>query len=401
MFNQILSREVTKFPFPKEVKTLKQKRDFIKKRDIQQQFDGFYNLLLKDISKRSYLFNVEGIEAPSGFSFKYNTVRFYSGDSNRYETLKTRLDKHLDSDFFNNPYTLIAEVPVEFFSSKIGKQQALKKIKRAVQYIEVVLNKNLQIQTNNFLVTHKFKDYQRFFTNENRPIKDLANKLNDLNDNPFYIFRNNRIIGADQVTKHEHLFIKAAQTGTVEDYWHYIEVLLSGINDEKHVQKIVSSIVLLGQKDFHNNFLYDTLFYSLHLFNTPSEKLGLTVKDHQQILLSLQKKKLVKEITQINYPFIKQIVTEIANSNQDLQKEKKYIENILKEAYEARNFFIHKGIQNEKSLIKLEESLRFLIMRFRWVIFRQLKLNKDLKFNELINTLVEKSDRMLDNLHSN
>lgn len=392
MFNQILSREISKFPFPKSIRTQKEKRDFIKKRTIEQQFEGFYNLLLKDISKRIYLFKVQGIEALSDFSFKYNMAHFYSKDSRRYQFLKPLLNEHLDDIFFSQNDTLIAEVSIEYFSSTIGKLQALEKINQAVRYLEVVLRKDLRVQTNTFLITHKFKDYQRFFTNENRPIKDLTTKLSDLNDNPFYIFKGKKILGSEHVKKQEHLFIKAVQTGAIGDYWHYVEVLLSIIDDEKHVQKIVSSIVLLGLQKFSDNFHFDSLFYSLHLFNTPSEKLGISLEEHKQILTALQKRKLDRHIAQIDYPFIKKMISNISNSRYDFKNEKKYYEGILKEAYEVRNFFIHKGIQNEKSLIKLEESLKFLIMRFRQVLFLELRRNRNMKFDELINALVMKSE---------
>ena len=95
----------------------------------------------------------------------------------------------------------------------------------------------------------------------------------------------------------------------------------------------------------------------------------------QQINISARKGRLSKAVNRISYPFIKEIVTLYKKrfNKINYNEARDYYYSILMESYDQRNLFIHEGVENEKAVVKLDMSLPYVVIRFRWILFSEMK----------------------------
>jgi len=220
--------------------------------------------------------------------------------------------------------------------------------------------------------------------------------IDKLNSNPYHILKNHNSQIKERFLSYEALFVNAINSGNISDYWHYIETLLS-FGEDKKTQDKISTIILLNEKLTIKRRILNTLSNSLIIFNGGPTLLEIDIETYRRVHKNLRKGYLIKEIRRCKYPFIKQLVDEFDTpiTTINFQESKKYYQNILLESYELRNQYIHNGIADKKSIIKLKNSLTYIIQRFRWIIYEEMIKGNDVPFDILIDELFEKGNKLL------
>lgn len=398
VFNQILSRDLHRFPFPKDVKTKKDKLDRLKNRSLKEQFFGIFNLIERDKKLYTYIFKVYGIGFRNIEKLRYNKVTFYPKDHKKFDNLRREMKNKYgnDSYFFTDDDYIVATIRVSFYTNEAAKQEAISIIRSELNYLDVVFKRNINFDTNNFLATSNFKSLFSGFSNEKLHITIDKAKQEQFNNNPHYALRTINSEAKKHFLAHEHLFINAISTKNISDLWHYLETLLLAKNNSELVEDTVSDLILLNDQELKRWDLKLRIYNLTNPHSCSADILGLTVNEQNDAQRGLKKGVLSKLYSKVKYPFIQKLLKEYRkkNTSVELLIEKTYYKSIIFEAYEQRNFFIHQGIQNEPAIIKLNHSLLTLIARMRGIIVEELKKSKLASFPEVIGRLRVKAEKL-------
>jgi hypothetical protein len=219
-----------------------------------------------------------------------------------------------------------------------------------------------------------------------------------LNDNAYKSLRKLNGEAVEWFLKCEPLFIDANKNESISDFWLYLETLLSVNRKDKQVKKVVSSIILNNELSIRNKRILEALLDCFGDFFSGRSLLGVDIERWKKIWSDLRKGRIAKEIRALDYPFVRELVKEY-DSKLDANYYKKasdYYLRILTETYEYRNSFVHKGITNNKSKIKLSATVPNMVTRLRWTLFKELKNGShNMPFDLLLNKLVKDGDTLL------
>ncbi|SDG23973.1 hypothetical protein [Chitinophaga filiformis] len=393
MFSSLFSKDINIFPFPKEVISKEDREKFIRERDLDKQFKGLGNFLAQEPDSCIFYLKVYGAHFDKDFLFNYDKVTFYSNEHETFEVIKAE-----GVSFFKDIHKyFVASVKLNFFSQSVAIEEARGIIKKELIHLCLSIKRELIVDsTKNYLVS--YSDGGKLFEawSSDRLMRDFDLEiLEDLNDTPFIFLKRHINDAQKHLLGFEYLLMNAHGMNSMPDYWHYLETLLQLGNDDSKIDKIiekVSTIAITEEKKLNEFILYNTLNSTFRRFDFPYHKTNFTEDDLIRFSEAFKARKMPKEVKTFEYPFIKELINscKMEKSPQSLRKSRKYYASILREAYEQRNFFQHQALANQKSLIKLRHTFPWIIQRFRWAIFDEIRLHDKASFTEVVDILYKK-----------
>ncbi len=400
IFLKILSQNIKEFPFPPNLKTKLQKESHLKNIDTTNQLEGLYTFLFQKAEENIYLFRIYGISINTEFSFEYEGVKLFNKDNNLFKKfIKGKGTKaRIFNDFFNDDEVyIIAIVKTAFQSPYTSRKYAVNEIKKAIEFLDAKFERTFRLDDRFYLYTNNFKRFglSKDFKNENIILDEKD--IYKLKENIFLFFKKPYSPAQEYILKYEHLWTEAQKTKNIADYWHYIESLLHTNNDNKRVKRALTAVVLISENQRMKNELMNYLGQCLNVFNIPIKAWNLNLKESEEIVTEIIEGKIPGKLKQIDYPFLKELLN-LVNSELDGSSYfniHKYFNSIVNEAYAQRNFYIHSGLFDEKSYIKLDYTFPPIMTRFRFTILKAANYNKHLSFEELISFLIDKGESLL------
>lgn len=401
VFDKILSSDIDRFPFPKGVRKKADKHEFINKRSFQEQFEGIKNII-DQIPPSLYLFfRVFNITTAPDFLFTYDRVTFWNKDITLIQQLKAlSKEQRLSSNFFDSDNFIIASVKVPVINYEIAQQEAINIIKKELQYLNLTLKSNAYLDPFHILASRTLSLKKLKGVGESLNTKTNGTYIHEISvkqliDNPFSFLKKYPSVARNHFLQFEHLYIEACSLNKISSYWHYLESLIPNIGKDKVVKLTVSKLLLLNKIANHKAILRNNLYNTYVDFaNQTSFKSNYNVDR-----LNINKWSLQTLAKKINHPFIYDLIEEYNEENSSSYKESyDYYYGILQETYGLRNAYIHNGIEDPISVIKLQNALPRLILRFRWIIFDALREKPAYNsFNDLLTEKVNEADRLLGN----
>lgn len=397
IISKVFSKDVSKFPFPSRVKTKTQRKNHLIEGRLGNQLHGFTNAFKQNSQKGVIIVKVYGGAFPDDFEMKYDRVRFYGKNHPTISRIKKEMSDDGIQGFFTEGEYIVAATEVTWHSIESLLRKLKSTIRKELIFLSAILDRDFSVDTtNNFIrlsLNMRYKGMtwgSRQFNN-----KFTVAALGELNDNGFQILRKVKGQAVEWFLKCESLFVTAYKNSSISDYWLYLETLLSFNRPDKEVKGLVSSIILSNEKFLQDKRILETFYSS---FDPLSGGFHLLKGDRRKVYPALRTGKVRKEIRNIEYPFIKALVKEFDEKLDSIyyKKAKNYYYNILTETYEYRNFFVHRGLENDALRDKLLVTLPNIIIRARWIIFDALKKGmSDSPFDLLIDALAKKGDTFL------
>ena len=412
VFERIMTKEIGLFPFPKEItknqenkSLVEAQQEYMSNRTFNEQFNGIYYILKEKSRKSHFLFRIIGIDADPGFHFKYNKVTFYHPDHPKLAEIKKGYNSKsipYSKDFFGITPMLIASVKINYQSTKIAEQEAVNTIKEELTFLNDVCNANAHIEKYSFIITPDFKRASGPWNMPERGRSEIGEYSEEkLKDNPYRLLKKVNKECRKQFLEYEPLFVKAMASQSMPDYWHYLEALipLKG-NNGKQVIDVVSTVLVLNAEEINKSRLRNYISYAIMPFNASSEEIGIT-KEKQMHYYNqyganekLNFQTLSKEVT---HPLLSSLLKVYVKpyTKSKLKATKEYYSRLLWELQAQRNSIVHSGYGNEDALVLLNGSIPYLITRFRWILFSEMKGNKDASFEALITRLRKEAEGLL------
>lgn len=391
VFSKIMSREVWEFPFPKQISTDEEKINFLSTRTFDQQFQGIFNLLKAKPRTLYFLYRVYGVSVSDEFMFRYRDVTFYSpncsvlqGISENHIAIPDGLSRQ---EVLKD--NLVAVVKLEFYSIDSAERTVKRIISDSLEFVNGALKTTVHLEANSYLGSNDLKIFHGIWrVKDERSIDEYD--IITLKNNPYQFLRGISGPAKRHFLYYEHLFVKAKASNTVEDYWKYLEALIpDSANGENRIRDVVSSIALIIAENSSRQRISDKISWAIQPFSAASSVFGMTNDQQMQYFNEMQLKKKVnlKRLRkEVKHPFVQHLLdlAEAPWSQSHLLEVKQYYDRMLLEAYSQRNAIIHTGEGYNKSLVGVNETLPWIVGKFRHAIFRSLKPNSKLSFGEMI-----------------
>lgn len=400
IIGKVFSKDMADFPFPVNAKTKKQKKEYLEKGTLENQLSGFTHAFNLPKSEGRIIIKVFGGTFPDDFHFQYDKVIFLGKEHPHIRKIKEGLTNDQCNSFFNEEEFILALVPVSWYSQESLLRKAKQLVRKELSYMSLVLEKEFSVDnTNNFVGVNKKMQARGLAWSTKKfsqPISQIT--LEKLNDNPYYVLKKIKSDAATWFLACESIYVTANKTESIADYWLYLETLLSYNRVEKNIKDTVSSILLINEKFIQDRRILSTINNSFMPLTRGYSMLNLTNERRRKIFSDISKRKIAKEFRDVNYPFIEELIKEFDEGVSPAQyhKAKKYYSRMLIEAYEFRNFTIHKGVENIPAKEKLLATLPNLVTRMRWALLDSLKNeNLNTPFDLLVGQLKEKGEAFL------
>jgi hypothetical protein len=401
IITKVFSKDATTFPFPPHVKTKTQRKKHLAKGTLKNQLHGFTNALKLDQERGIIMVKVYGGIFPQTFEFKYNQVDFYGKNHSIVRLIKGKMASTDIVDFFSEGDYILATAEIGWHSQHSLLDNIVKKIRGELAPLSASLDRNFNVDTTtNYIWLSTRNEYKgmawssRKFDN---PIPERA--LEQLSDNAYQALGKLKGTAVNWFLKYEPLFVQAHMNCSISDYWLYLEILLSYNQTRKAVMDNISSIVLLNEKLMNDRRILTTIVDSFTPFSGGFQLLNVTKEKWRKVIPSIRKGKIPREIRNVDYPFLKELINEYDNQLDAAyyKKAKVYYSGILTEAYEYRNFIVHSGSASDASKDKLASTLPNIVVRTRWAFFNALKNGEhNTPFDLIIENLVKQGDALLD-----
>lgn len=393
----VFSKDLDSFPFPSHVRTKTQRKKHLAEGSLYNQLHGFSNAFKRDPQKGIIMVKVYGGAFPDDFYFKYNEVSFLGKRHPKIKEITGKMKADDVSDFFPTGDYLLAAASLNWHSSKslLAKINAI--VRKELNFLSAVLNRDFSVDTtNNYIWLTARKKYVGLAWSTQRYNSYFPeHELDRLKENGYQALRKAKTSAADWFLKFEPLFVMAHKNTSLSDYWLYLETLLSYNRPKKKVKDIVSSVLLNNEKLIRDRRILTTLSNCFTFFNEGYNMLNVSSERWSKIYSAFAKGKIFKEVRNVKYPFIQELIMEFDAilTTDYYKKAKSYYHDILTETYEYRNFQFHKGLENDVSREKLKVTLPNMVIRMRWAIFESLKSDvQDVPFDLLIDNLVKKGE---------
>lgn len=395
LFNKIMTRDIDNFPFDpifikKNSSNLKKaKESFMSKRSFDEQFEGIMNFFKKEEIKKYYIFRVGNIDCENGFSIKFKEIEFNDITNRKIKKLIKLYNKNNDSfmpDFFSSDYKLFIIVESK---SKIENNAHSTSLKKATEWLNKI-NTNCKINgiidDRSYLFTNNFKDLGWSISLSNNKKKLLNSDISKISSASIseYLY-DKKLKSKEEFLKHNETYIKAKADESIDEYWRYLENMLEKPVMQKF-KKIISSII----SNFETQHIDIYIKNCLSQFNINSElTLGLTFKELREVNHNLYSSdnydyNLIKN--KIKNEFLVELIDyreQISfKNNYDI-----YLDNIITNTYEHRNFIQHNGNSFYKTDLKLKTTLPQLIIILRQKLLQTMTDNPDKNLKEIIHSL--------------
>lgn len=397
--SNVFSKDEYAFPFPAEVKTRSQRRKHLAQSTLKNQLHGFANAFELKPYTNIIIVKVYGGKFPDDFEFQYNKVKFFGKRHPFILKIESKMQKDDIPIFFDSNDYILGSTEVSGFSHSSQLDNLKNILRQELVFLSAVLDRDFTPDTTqNYLYFGRNMKYRGLAWSSRKFDNPLSNNsLEKLNDNGYKALRGVKGQAVDWFLSCESLFIYAHKNESLSDYWLYLETLLSFNRKEKEVKKIVSTILLNNEIFIRNKRILEALLGCFGNFLNGPRLLNVDVERWKKIWMALKKGKIAKEIRVMDYPFVQELVKEYdsaPNANY-YKKAKDYYYRMITEAYEYRNSHVHKGFTNNKSKIKLTTTLPNMVVRLRWILFRELKKGTSMPFDLLLNKLVRDGETLL------
>ncbi len=399
LFQKILTSDRTGLPLLYNLEPNDDaKANFIGNRTLHQQFLGITDSLAEPFKEYFLIFQVCNMTVPDDFEFTYNKVTFYSPNHGLIKMLQssdTNNFKIFLNDFLSENVGMLACVRSQFYSLEVAKNNALGLIKQELKFVNHSLGSNCSVRSFAFFGTANFKSLDIISLNENKDELEPGKDLVKLEDNPFSILMKFAPISKVHFLNCEKIYVEAMTTKNPGDYWHYLETLLTPVNlrTGKKIQIIdtVSTILTLNSEYHHKvkillSYIRDGIM--------TSDRSTLGIPDEYKLKKIYSWEYEIEELNGIiNHPFMNYIISDYLRpfGIDDINKIREHYSRVLWETQSERNFYIHRGLRNDKASIHLEGTIVRLGTRLRWLIFDAIEKNDGMPFHDIIEKLLIKA----------
>jgi len=389
-FQAIMSRDVNQFPFcPKFLKQNKNnlekaKRDFIKNRTFDQQFEGIKNFLKEETKTHYFIFRIGNINCEQDFVFELKDVSFLNINSKKVQSIKNNFDRKRKDymlPYFSDEFTLYAIVKSSSKSKSNNLPVALKKADLGLQNINKTCNTSAFLDKHSYLFTSDFKNIGgsiSFGTVAKNLTRISISKL--ISGNSFDYLKKKSISSKRHFLNNEQLYIKAKNSVEIDDYWKYLENLISKPLQSAFVN-ILADAVKFNEKQAIELYIRNCLCQ----INTNPKSLGISSEDQRKLVWEIHENKSFNFNdlkTRIKNDFFQDLINDLNNvTSRNITD---YLKRIVCEIYELRNFIQHSGKSLEKSQLKLQETAPHLLSLFRREIIDLMIKNPTSKFSDIV-----------------
>lgn len=387
LLDKVFSDEPNEFSGvdPIEIKTGEEKYEDNNNRTFDDQFKGIYNALVGKAKEYYFIFRVYNMSVKSDFEFTYNKVTFFSPENEKLNKLRLSLQENGFSEFINKDVGMLASVKAEFHSLEIASMSAIETINTELKFLNIRLGINCQIEPFTFILseTHEKMDgYRGNHYEHGLEAGDI--ELTKLNDNPFVVLKDYSKTSTTPFLQAESLFSIALETKSANSYWHYFETLL-GSKTEYVIDTISNILTLNGEYHYKEKVLRP--YINNAIIQSGRRLLGLQ-QDQVKKFYAFDAD-FTELSSVIKHDFMSHLLSEYLHkySASDLERYKEHYRRILIDTKSERNFYLHRGIKNEKAAILIKETLPRMITRFRWLIFEGIKKYNGKPFLEIINLM--------------
>ncbi len=398
VISDVFSKEINVFPFPANVVKIEDREKHLAEKALDNQLHGFANAFEQEPIRHIIIIKVYGGCVPNEFIFKYNNVTFFGKEHQNILSIKQKMTKSDIDYFFHDGIYMLAAVEVMWWSAESLLSRVLALVRSEAIFLSSTLGRDFSVDsTSNYLIlSPEFKYINMAWSSQIYESMIPESLLNELNDNPFKALRDVRGGAVSWFLKCEPLFVWANKNNSVSDYWLYLETLLSFNRASKQVKGIVSSIILINEHFVKNRRVLQTLFDIFCAPFTGMEFLNVTHDRLKEIFTDLELGIISPEIRD-DYPFISELVAQF-DAKLDANyynTARQYYQNILTEAYGHRNFYVHKGLENEIAKAKLAATLPNMVIRLRLELVKNLKNIIETKsFDVFIDELVKQGNEL-------
>ncbi|MBZ4192157.1 hypothetical protein [Niabella beijingensis] len=396
----VFSKDGEQFPFPTHVNTKLKRKKFLSEGKLDNQLHGFTNVFKKAARKQIVMVKIYGGQFPEDFSFTYDSVRFWGKRHPVVLKIMALMKDFEIESFFEEGEYILGTSEIEYHSTASLVKKLGAKMRNELAFVSAVLHRDFNIDiTKNYIVLDRHFRYKGAgWSSQRHQDPFTKDALTDLKDNVFHILKKVQGDAVGWFLKCEPLFVKAHRHNSISDYWLYLETLLSYNRKRKIVMDAVSEIILSNEKANRNRRILSTLYDALNFLGRAAPLLEVSYEKQRQIIIAIRKGRIPREVRSLKYPFIEKLVEEFDStlSSAEYKQAKDYYYRILTEAYEYRNFDVHKGILNEAARIKLTSSLPLIVVRFRWELldaFRQ--MDHSIPFDLIIDELIQRRKKLI------
>lgn len=373
--------------------------DYLKNRNLRQQFLGIYYLFKTSMTEKILIFKLDNIRVYDLLELDYKEIFLTNKVENLYIVNGKTSDKFME--FFGTEGTVYAKVKLVENNDIVAKLKAILKIKSIINFINYNFNCKARLNTDDYIITdknksHRKKDFTRTFYNFD--IEDLKNK------NLFSYFKENGNPVIHQITNLEEVYMEACASDNKDvkiiDFWRYLEACFSHLPAKgrsdiiiKRVSKILS-INKIYDIELRYFDLASKILHSAHLRANNSDEgtnkyLSISNKELLNLLESINFNRLSEVI---NHPYITNQLNWYINSSNEEKSELFYhwYFNVLIQTYEQRNYIQHSCIYNEMAADNVLLTLPFIVMNFRNLLINSLLHKEYQSFEDVIKDLESK-----------
>jgi len=391
------------FPFPPEVRTKVQKKKFLAAGVLDNQLSGFKRTMERNNQQYLFLMKIFGNAIfPTDIDFSYDGVSILGSEHPRIQKLRqtTAAKDYFQQYLAPGDHSFIL-VEISYFSIDSIRELIYRHSQKQLDYFSAICRCQLELDPNGgFISLSKRGKIQAF----NLPLRPERKKLTqdvieDLKNNPHQnLAKLSESPSQQWFLQHESLFVEAHRSSSISAYWKYLEALLpSNGKTGRQIKSTVSQLLVLNETFSIKQRIIGTLYSTLDFFSGGDQLFGIPWDELPKARKQLQKDRIPKQIQNSDYPFVKELLKELRDTDsvQHRQKSVAYYKNILIETYSIRNHEFHGGHAHPSAIIKLRCTLPRLIQRLRWVLMDGIKANPHYNFPQLIESLSETADDLL------
>jgi len=381
----ILSNDIREFPFPPEITTEQHKIEYMKNRDLVQQFEALFTHLDKNPIDYTYYYRVYGGGFDKGQDFKVNRVHFFSKDHPSLEYLN---NEH--PEFFSvEGNFIIAKITVNYFSSGFAINEARRLIRQELAFLSVKTNRDFVIDLQEkYIGENKYRSGMAWSSQSIDTVYNLL-EMDNMKGNVFDKLRETQSIAKEYIFEHEHIYWKAVHNQEMSGYWHWMEAVLhkyKGVIME-YVAKIVTAHTEHGVR---KGLALDELMMAFSFMEYPRDMIGKSVEEAHEAAKSIFNGTIPDWVKELKHPVVQDLIQyyNFEMKSGDYKTASEYYTRVLYDAYAQRNSYVHRGDSDRVAHIKLVYSLHKIVERFRYVLHEKIKSNPSLDFSEVIDSLV-------------
>ncbi len=405
LFRKIFERDIliegnkvkTKAPLPSElielkhdpVKFFEAASDYLKNRNLKQQFEGIYFLFKNSIKKRTVIFPLVNVQAYDQITLEYDNVTFSNEFRKKYVKKGARKEF---SSFFAGSGRMFASVIVKQGDESTTLKQAVRNVQTSLNYFNATLKSNAQLTTLDYVICEDddctratlfstvIRDSNRKLFNDSKPLTYLEGVNTKFT---------RRIITSDKI--YFQAMGSLYDEEKLVNLWRYLESFFDEVNyaakDVKVQVSRILSLECLESFAFVNLNLAKQILYSPDIGLTP-ERFGVTRDELWQLLhpglIVNSNFKRIDEI--IRHPYVsRQLKWQLSTTDSNkIEQANLYYSRILTEAYEQRNLIEHNGTYNQKAIQKIMLTLPEMVAKFRTTIIKRAKESQIKSFHELL-----------------